>query len=746
MSTVPSPQSIILRGDINCGRGQLGQTSTTVTANLVPIFHQPSTNFPEFYHNYYIDIVDNCNFNLAAISSAGVNIGYTMCIDCTQSSVVGKALTILAFDGSEVGKVFKGSKIFLTAIATDSTWKAAYAVPEGRDNWLLVYTGKYPEVRTLPIQKEFYYDANFQYGIKSINSYDFTEPANLVNVPHPGYTNLNKIIFEGSEGSRYNLASITQNIIASVISSRNLTFTPTNYTICSAIATDSCSFEQTGNSRCLLIAGSSICTIDQSLGTGLLSNIAVLAANGSTVDANGNTVEMSNLAIIGCNGCRFSSLGTPGFPDGLNSVISSSLDSSISETNESQISSSNNSVISFSANCCIDSSLTGGLGVDNLCSLAATREVNIANNVLSQALSTDTTNLVGNGSLTFNSVTGYANTKAGITVVSSHGIPSITSAGDIRYCLVGGFNGVTWSIDSKTGIHYGSGYNNTQALPGFAEMFENKDAKPIPYGRLLQLVDGKVRLSNKGEQGYMISRPYETSAFVGGNPYFYWHKKYVTDEFNIPKKKEYTVDEYKSMLLNEGATEEYIKKLELPDTIIDYERNPDYDPKIVYSPRSTRPEWSTCERTGITVVEQDGSLQVGDYVVSAGSGIATSNPRPTNITVLEVINSGYAKVDISNCVLPTYIEVDFEVSPVNVPTTDIGIRISGDTIEVANRKRVKLEFELEESAVVRIENELTAKKTTFIDGIHTWKGVLDKGTYKIFIQSNNKGGRLYVKV
>lgn len=633
--------SLRLKGDINPGKGQFGLVTQTVDTSVGLITQTIGTFYSDYYQHYIISTSVDGDFRLASIGSE-VSIGYTCCIQCPANVLLTGDLTVRAADNSIVAVMHQGDKVFLTAAASTSTWRVAFAVPEGRDNWLLVYTGKYPEVRLLPIQKEFYYDTNFQYGIKSIASFDSTEPANLINnLGDPtGLTNLNRVVFEGSTNIRTNLLSLGADALQSCLSCDSFFYTPDGSSISSSIAChDNASFEQLGDSVGVWMIGCSTCNIDNSLGTLPMVDCGVASSinSGFRGVPNGTISQSASIATLNCdittlpgNTCQTVFMNSSNDCD-----MTSSVASSISSSLQSSITSSNQ--------CSVNSSINGSSTNSRLSTVVDCDTSMINNNILSSVIASDNVTLQGDGVFTFNAnpAIGYDNTHAGITVLSSHGLSSITSVNDIRYCVVGGYNGVTWSIDSKTGIHYGSSFNSTQPLPGLAEMYENAVVGEIPYGRLLQVVDGRVRLANNGEVGFMISRPYETAAFVCGNTSD-WPNKYVTDNFGLP----------------------------ILDVDGNKQLNPNYDPNQVYLPRSSRrDQWTTCERTGLVVVEYVDRLSIGDYLVSSDEGIAKRSNRVTNIRVIEVIDDKFVKVDLSN--QSEYNYLDFVATSSTLPKYNV---------------------------------------------------------------------------
>lgn len=740
--------SIKLRGDINVGLGQLGMTTQAVDTINTPILHTPPTFYTDYYHNYLVDATDDGEFNLAVIGPSGVSVGYTMCIDILNTPIPpppanqNPSLSIRDSLGNEIAKLWKGGKIFLTAYAAPNTWKTAYAVPEGRDNWLIVYTGKYPEVRLLPIQKEFFYNASFEYGIKCLVSFDSTEPALLTNLTN--FTNLNRIIFQGCTNiDSPTLSTLAVPAISSLITCDGINYLPDGESISSAIACyNGGGIEQLGDSKGVFIAGCNNCLVDNSLGNRTLNNCGIFHSSNSTIDGNmGGLIENVSMiaSSLGCtirslaptdttNGCTIIGSSNSDIVTGISTNVISSIDSSVTRGQTSSLLSTFNSNIN-------NSTLSSDISTFNCA---------ITDNILTSAINSDTctATLTGDGIVT-RGVNGYNNNRAGITLLSSFNVPALVSAADLRYCVIGGFNAPTWSIDSKTGEFYGLGtFNTGTPLPGFAEMYENLTHGQIPHGRLLQLDGDKVRLARNGESGFMISRPYESAAFVAGNPKLEWSGKYSKNLYGETIYESVTKEKYIELLKSEGKDDDYISQLELSDSVEIKKLNPDYDPKVEYKSRSDRnEEWTTCEKMGIVVVEYKGELSKGDYVISADDGYATRSSRQTNILVLDIIDDSHAKVDLSNYHLPSYIEHDSTVADgvLSIPDSLIkDIVFANNSFSVTKKKMIKITAKASKFDDILLVHEdgtkldfdvLVYKKCE----IATLKQELPAGSYKIYV-------------
>lgn len=692
-----------IKGDIGAGFGMLGLTSRLIIANGTPVSHTPGVDFSNYFSHYNFDIQADTDFTLSAIGVGGVSIGHTLCIEAVTNTPTDPepVLRILDSLSNQIGEIENGGKIFLVA-TTSSRWQTAYAIPEGRDNWLIVYTGPYPKVRLLPIKKEFDYNGSYQYGIKSIESYDYTEPSYLIN--QTGYTNPNRFIVEGSTNTDLVIDTISAPTVQSIISCQSCNFIANGDggSVASMIACHGESvMEQMKDGKGLVQLGCQGCTHDNSLSPSKMFNVVTAGSQLCTTTTNGSNVintNLSNAVMLGSNFSAFdvttagpsTCIGSIGVQQSnitscsytlsaanvtsdilrsVNSAMIGSISSDITDGNNVTVIAADTSTSLTDAHCLISGTSVDSENNSTFTTLATNGAVHKGNfisgeicghlNALEDTAGTNlasctATSITGNGSNTYSALTGWANIAGGVTVLSSHNMTPDFTAGDYRYLVMGGVNTVTWSIDSKTGNHYGNTFTPGQALPGFAEMFPNIINGIIPVGRLLQIENGAVRLARDGETGFMISRPFDTAAFVGGNPYLGWHKMFKTDVFGNKLVADYSADEYIAVLRKMGKSEKAIQQLNIePGQYTFGVLNPDYDPAVKYIPRSERlEEWTCCEKSGIVIVELADSPSVGSYLISGPDGKAKKANRITNIKVLEVIDNQYAKVDISNQYIP----------------------------------------------------------------------------------------------
>jgi hypothetical protein len=458
---------------------------------------------------------------------------------------------------------------------------------------------------------------------------------------------------------------------------------------------------------------------------------AVISTNRTDI-SNSNLTSVLTSDVITVNTCSETqvetssnvSLNTDTF-----TTVTSSSRIEITESNSVNIDTSINSSLATSEYCTYKST--------NNCLIEKSQYTNVlggfdnkfSNTYLSNVFTSDNSGFNGDGSTSYDSGNGYLNTGAGITVLSSHNLGLDTGAGDYRYCVIGGFNGPTWSVDSKTGTYYASNtFVSGQALPGFAELYENEELGEIPYGRILQLDSGKVRFANNGEIGFLISRPYNNAAFVAGDP-MEWHSKYLTDNFGQQIKKHFNKEEYLAQLILLGHDEaERTKILEgyKTETIEDYIVNPLYNANAKYVRRSERRgEWTTCEKSGIVILEQDGNVTAKTkYIISGESGIAKSSSRMTNIVLLSIIDENYIKVDISNHHIKQKIRTTCENDIITGESRKLG------SMEIANGKLV-----IHDDAEIKLRFSQNVESAKLVDGGETHELDIWFDTAKISLQS-----------
>ena len=155
----------------------------------------------------------------------------------------------------------------------------------------------------------------------------------------------------------------------------------------------------------------------------------------------------------------------------------------------------------------------------------------------------------------------------------------------------------------------------------YAEYFEWADGNENNEDRVgyLVAIDGeRIRKAISGDSVFGITSA--TPAVLGDTYDWYWHKKYVTDEFGRIQYKEVE-------LFDENGNS---VGFEMRPVI-----NPEFDCTQSYVPRSKRREWSAVGFIGKLYVRDDGSCVAGGYVKAGENGIAARSDDVTNIRVLK---------------------------------------------------------------------------------------------------------------
>lgn len=169
----------------------------------------------------------------------------------------------------------------------------------------------------------------------------------------------------------------------------------------------------------------------------------------------------------------------------------------------------------------------------------------------------------------------------------------------------------------------------------YAEMFEWEDKNIENIDRVALAVtwgEGEsIKLANAGDE--IIGIVSATAAVLGDNP-DEWDKRFVTDQFGRPLRKEYTE-------VNENGEEEIYEW---------FVENPEYDKDTPYIPRSERSEWDAIGLVGKLYWIDDGTLEVGDYATVGENGVATKGTKENGYRVMKRISkntdgkSGVVKV------------------------------------------------------------------------------------------------------
>ncbi|WP_298484096.1 peptidase G2 autoproteolytic cleavage domain-containing protein [uncultured Ruminococcus sp.] len=177
--------------------------------------------------------------------------------------------------------------------------------------------------------------------------------------------------------------------------------------------------------------------------------------------------------------------------------------------------------------------------------------------------------------------------------------------------------------DGKT---YATGaYSSTGA--DYAEMFEWMDGNPDEEdrrGHFVTLDGEKIKFAESADDD-IIGVVSAAASIVGDAYEDNWNGMYLTDIFggNL----------YDKPIIDEDGNKHVYQTL-----------NPDYDPDVIYVPRSERPEWDAVGMMGKLVVIDDGTCKVNEYCIPTTGGIATASSGRIGYRVLARIDDTHVKI------------------------------------------------------------------------------------------------------
>lgn len=146
----------------------------------------------------------------------------------------------------------------------------------------------------------------------------------------------------------------------------------------------------------------------------------------------------------------------------------------------------------------------------------------------------------------------------------------------------------------------------TQDNADIAELMESQSGEAIEMGMIVALDGDKIRKAQQGD--FPIGVISGTASLVSNDKSFHHKDRYLKDEYGVTMTESKEV----SYMDDDGVIQSEIRDVPI--------ENPDYDPDLVYEPRSERPEWNVVGMLGqiFTNVEKD--VVVGDFV-SGRAGI-----------------------------------------------------------------------------------------------------------------------------
>ena len=137
----------------------------------------------------------------------------------------------------------------------------------------------------------------------------------------------------------------------------------------------------------------------------------------------------------------------------------------------------------------------------------------------------------------------------------------------------------------------------------YAEYFESVTGDDIPVGTTVSLQDEKIKVCEVGEEPIGVIRPKDGNMGVVGNSNWNeWEGKYTTDDFGRKIMVDTLFYRWESPVLPEGSKTNVYRADDLSENFVvpkNAEKitekapqlNPNYDPNILYVPRSDRKEW-----------------------------------------------------------------------------------------------------------------------------------------------------------
>lgn len=177
--------------------------------------------------------------------------------------------------------------------------------------------------------------------------------------------------------------------------------------------------------------------------------------------------------------------------------------------------------------------------------------------------------------------------------------------------------------DGKT---YATGaYSSTGA--DYAEMFEWMDGNPDEEdrrGRFVTLDSEKIKFAESADDD-IIGVVSAAASIIGDAYEDNWNGMYLTDIFggNL----------YDDTIIDDDGNKHVYQTL-----------NPDYDPDVIYVPRSERSEWDAVGMMGKLVVIDDGTCKENEYCIPTTGGIATKSNNKLGFRVLSRLDNTHIKI------------------------------------------------------------------------------------------------------
>lgn len=172
----------------------------------------------------------------------------------------------------------------------------------------------------------------------------------------------------------------------------------------------------------------------------------------------------------------------------------------------------------------------------------------------------------------------------------------------------------------------------------FAEFFVNGENKEIGAGHILTNKCGKVFIANEGDtvDGVVSC----TAAIIGNRDSFYWHKRFIRNEFGQLVYEEVTDPDWSETIPNpnyNGSNDRFISNPEPRKTIMVPKENPEWDITREQIDRSKRPdEWTIVGLLGQVYTRVSKDVKENQSVQSGNNGIGIPSNTKTGLRAMKI--------------------------------------------------------------------------------------------------------------
>ncbi|TDV37317.1 peptidase G2-like protein [Paraburkholderia caballeronis] len=216
-------------------------------------------------------------------------------------------------------------------------------------------------------------------------------------------------------------------------------------------------------------------------------------------------------------------------------------------------------------------------------------------------------------------------------------------------------------LRSDGNIQTSGALSGPSSLTGYAEYFENLDAKIIPLGSLVALEGRRVRPTRAGDS--TVGVVCATAVVVAGDSPFTWSNRFLTGEFGEVLYDEIPDPDWPAMIpdpdwkksaARSGEERPMIKNPERAKLIRVPRENPQYDPGRKNVSRSDRPsEWTCTGLVGQVHARVTANVAPGNYVAAGNNGLGDKSTAQTNLLCLEIRQpySGHKGYGVALCLV-----------------------------------------------------------------------------------------------